>query len=139
MFLFHLSHATTAQKNDDFILDIFWQIGTLRIPYVALINGITMGGGVGLSVHGKYRVATEKTVFAMPETGIGLFPDVGGSHFLPRLPGELGTFLALSGHRLKGADVQLSGIATHLCKSDEIATLKKELVEVCFFESNVAT
>ena len=61
-----------------------------------------MGGGVGLSVHGKFRVATEKTVFAMPETGIGLFPDVGGSFFLPRLSGELGTFLALTGHRLKG-------------------------------------
>ena len=66
-----------------------------------------MGGGVGLSVHGKFRVATEKTVFAMPETGIGLFPDVGGSFFLPRLSGELGTFLALTGHRLKGQSLFL--------------------------------
>ena len=61
-----------------------------------------MGGGVGLSVHAPYRVATKKTLFAMPETGIGLIPDVGGSYFLPRLDGELGTYLALTGHRLKG-------------------------------------
>ena len=63
-------------------------IGNLKIPYVALIDGITMGGGVGLSVHAPYRVATSKTLFAMPETGIGLIPDVGGSHFLPRLEGN---------------------------------------------------
>lgn len=77
-------------------------IGTYKIPYVALIDGITMGGGVGISVHGKYRVATEKTMFAMPETSIGLFPDVGGSHFLPRLEGKLGIYLGLTGYRLKG-------------------------------------
>lgn len=77
-------------------------ISTYRVPYVALINGITMGGGVGLSVHGKYRVATEKTMFAMPETLIGLFPDVGGGYFLPRLAGQLGMYLGLTGDRLKG-------------------------------------
>jgi 3-hydroxyisobutyryl-CoA hydrolase len=92
-----------------------------------------MGGGVGLSVHGLFRVATERTVFAMPETGIGLFPDVGGSFFLPRLGGELGTFLALSGHRLKGADVLLAGIATHACKSGDVAALKEDLIQVCHF------
>lgn len=77
-------------------------IGTYKKPYVALINGITMGGGAGLSVHGKYRIATEKTVFAMPETGIGLFPDVGGSHFLPKLKSKLGLYLGLTGHVLRG-------------------------------------
>ena len=66
----------------------------------------------------------------MPETGIGLFPDVGGSFFLPRLAGELGTFLALTGHRLKGEDVQLGGIATHLCKYEDVTALKEELVQV---------
>eukprot|EP00003_Mantamonas_plastica_P022486 TRINITY_DN3838_c0_g1_i3.p1 TRINITY_DN3838_c0_g1~~TRINITY_DN3838_c0_g1_i3.p1 ORF type:complete len:316 (-),score=68.62 TRINITY_DN3838_c0_g1_i3:427-1374(-) len=88
-------------------------IGTLSKPHVALINGITMGGGVGLSVHGTFRVATENTMFAMPETAIGLFPDVGGSFFLPRLQGELGMFLALTGQRLKSSDVKHAGIATH--------------------------
>lgn len=78
-------------------------IGTFKKPYVALINGITMGGGVGLSVHGKYRVATETTIFAMPETAIGLFPDVGGTNFLPKLKGKLGLYLGLTGHRLKGS------------------------------------
>ena len=74
-------------------------------PVLAIMDGVTMGGGVGLSVHGSHRVATERTVFAMPETGIGLFPDVGGGWFLPRLSGALGTWLALTGARLKGADV----------------------------------
>lgn len=105
-------------------------IGNLKIPYIALIDGITMGGGVGLSVHGEFRVATERTVFAMPETGIGLFPDVGGSFFLPRLAGELGTFLALTGHRLKGADCLLAGIATHGCKSGEMQKLKTDLLQL---------
>lgn len=65
-----------------------------------------MGGGVGLSVHGTFRVATERTVFAMPETGIGYFCDVGGTHFLPRLPGAVGMYLALTGARLKGYEVK---------------------------------
>lgn len=103
-------------------------IGTLSVPYVALIDGITMGGGVGLSVHGKYRVATENTVFAMPETGIGLFPDVGGTFFMPRLRGELGMYLALVGHRLKGSDCYHAGIATHLCPADQVSNLKEDLV-----------
>ncbi|NP_001383558.1 3-hydroxyisobutyryl-CoA hydrolase, mitochondrial isoform 2 [Gallus gallus] len=92
-------------------------IGTCKKPYVALIDGITMGGGVGLSVHGHFRVATEKTVFAMPETAIGLFPDVGGGYFLPRLSGKIGHLLALTGFRLKGRDVLKAGIATHFVES----------------------
>lgn len=102
-------------------------IGTLRMPYVALIDGITMGGGVGLSVHGRYRVATERTTFAMPETFIGLFPDVGGSHFLPRLSGELGTFLGLTSTRLAGWDVLSAGIATHYCPSRDLDDLQRAL------------
>ena len=103
-------------------------IGTLNIPYIALIDGITMGGGVGLSVHGKYRVATKQTLFAMPETGIGLFPDVGGSFFMPKLQGGLGMYLALTGYRLKGADCVHAGIATHICKQEELEKLKEELL-----------
>ncbi|KAM8854986.1 3-hydroxyisobutyryl-CoA hydrolase, mitochondrial [Spinachia spinachia] len=103
-------------------------IGTCKKPYIALIEGITMGGGVGLSVHGRFRVATEKTLFAMPETAIGLFPDVGGGYFLPRLQGKLGLFLALTGFRLKGRDVQRAGVATHFVESKKIPELEKELV-----------
>jgi enoyl-CoA hydratase len=82
-------------------------------PYVALINGIVMGGGVGVSVHGSHRIANETTTFAMPETGIGLFPDVGGSYFLPRMDGQIGMYLALTGARLKTVDTLYSGVATH--------------------------
>lgn len=103
-------------------------IGTYKIPYVALINGVTMGGGVGLSVHGKYRVATERTLFAMPETAIGLVPDVGGSYFLPRLRGHLGLYLGLTGYRLKGIDVLLAGVATHYVPSERLQDLKQELL-----------
>uniref|UniRef100_A0A023FA16 3-hydroxyisobutyryl-CoA hydrolase, mitochondrial n=1 Tax=Triatoma infestans TaxID=30076 RepID=A0A023FA16_TRIIF len=103
-------------------------IGTYRKPYVALIDGITMGGGMGLSVHGKYRIATENTLCAMPETAIGLFPDVGGTHFLSRLPGAIGMFLALTGHRLKGADVCKAGIGTHFCSSKNMHELFDALV-----------
>lgn len=105
-------------------------IGTLHIPYIALIDGITMGGGVGVSVHGQYRVATERTLFAMPETAIGLFPDVGGSYFLPRLGGRLGMYLALTGHRLKGLDVKKAGVATHVCDSARIAELEESLLKL---------
>ena len=96
------------------------QIQSYPKPYVALIDGITMGGGVGLSIHGLVRLATERTLFAMPETAIGLFPDVGGSYFLPRLPGGLGLYLALTGARLKAADCLYSGIATHYAPAAEL-------------------
>ncbi|XP_061580513.1 3-hydroxyisobutyryl-CoA hydrolase, mitochondrial [Cololabis saira] len=114
--------------HDEYILNN--AIGKCRKPYIAIIDGITMGGGVGLSVHGRFRVATEKTLFAMPETAIGLFPDVGGGHFLPRLRGKLGMFLALTGFRLKGRDVQRAGVATHFVESKKIPDLEKELVDL---------
>ncbi len=98
-------------------------------PVLALMDGVTMGGGVGLSVHGSHRVSTERTVFAMPETGIGLFPDVGGGWFLPRLEGELGTWLALTGERLKGGDVDAAGIATHHMPSELIENLKRQIAD----------
>ena len=82
-------------------------------PYVALLHGFVMGGGVGVSLHGSHRVAFETMQFAMPETGIGLFPDVGGSYFLPRCPGEIGMYLGLTGARLKTADALYAGLATH--------------------------
>lgn len=88
-------------------------------PYIAFIDGIVMGGGVGISVHGSHRVAGDRTMFAMPETGIGLFPDVGGSYFLPRMPGQIGFFLGLTGARLKAAGCMYSGVATHYIPSDQ--------------------
>lgn len=96
-------------------------------PYVALIDGIVMGGGVGVSIHGSHRVAGARTVFAMPETGIGLFPDVGGTYFLPRLPGSLGTYLALTGARLGRADVAWSGVATVAAESEDFEAILEAL------------
>ncbi|TPE61843.1 enoyl-CoA hydratase/isomerase family protein [Sandaracinobacter neustonicus] len=96
-------------------------------PYIALIDGISMGGGVGISVHAPYRVATEKTLFAMPETGIGLIPDVGGTHALPRFPGEFGTWAGLTGARVKGGDCVAIGYCTHYTPSAEISVLKERL------------
>jgi enoyl-CoA hydratase/carnithine racemase len=92
-------------------------------PYVALIDGITMGGGVGVSVHGSHRVAGDRTMFAMPETGIGFHPDVGGAYFLPRLAGEIGTWMGLTGARLKAPDCVASGLATHYCPSGQYEAL----------------
>ncbi|MEZ5839924.1 MAG: enoyl-CoA hydratase/isomerase family protein [Hyphomicrobiales bacterium] len=96
-------------------------------PYVALIDGIVMGGGVGVSLHGSHRVASEKLMFAMPEVGIGIFPDVGGSWFLPRLPGEVGTYLALTGARMGLEDARWTGIANHACPSARLDDLAAEL------------
>ena len=98
-------------------------------PYVALMDGVTMGGGVGISVHGSHRVATENTIFAMPETGIGLFPDVGGGWFLPRMGGEVGVWLALTGARLKGTDMRSAGLATHFVPSELLGNLKAQLLD----------
>jgi len=112
--------------RDEYHLDNL--IGTLRIPYVALLNGIVMGGGVGISVHGKYRICTQNTMFAMPETGIGLVPDVGGAYFLPRLDGALGMFLGLTGQRIKGRDCLTAGVATHAVDNEHIDDMEKELI-----------
>jgi enoyl-CoA hydratase len=98
-----------------------------RKPYVALIDGIVMGGGVGISVHGSHRVAGDKLVFAMPEVGIGFFPDVGGTWFLPRLPGKLGTYCALTGERLDAADAVAAGVATHRVPSARFPDLIEAL------------
>jgi len=100
------------------------RIHVFEKPFIALIDGICMGGGVGLSVHGDLRIAGPNTLFAMPETAIGLFPDVGGSYFLPRLPGGLGLYLALTGERLKAADCVYAGIATHFLAGGEAAAVE---------------
>ncbi|KAI9841837.1 MAG: hypothetical protein M1838_003396 [Thelocarpon superellum] len=107
-------------------------IATYSKPYVAFMDGISMGGGVGLSVHAPFRIATERTVFAMPECTIGFFPDVGGSFFLPRLDGATGTYLALTSERLKGVNVFYAGIATHYLHSSSLPDLEGRLAELTF-------
>jgi len=97
-------------------------------PITAIVDGIVMGGGVGISEPADVRIATERTTYAMPETGIGLFPDVGGGWFLPRLPGQTGVWLALTGARLKAADTVALGIHTHYVALDVIEALKADLL-----------
>lgn len=98
-------------------------------PVVAFMDGITMGGGVGISQPAKYRVATENTRFAMPETGIGLFPDVGGGWYLSRLAGRLGQFLALTGARMNGAECKEVGLATHYLPPEKLDEAKERIGE----------
>lgn len=105
------------------------QMMTYGKPIVAFMDGITMGGGVGIALPCKYRVATEHTRFAMPETGIGLFPDVGGGWHLSRLGGRLGQFLALTGARLDGSECLWAGIATHYLPSEKLAEAKARIIE----------
>ena len=111
-------------------------IATYKKPYISFMDGITMGGGVGLSIHAPFRIATEKTVFAMPETTIGFFPDVGASFFLPRMNGAVGTYLALTSNRLVGPNVFTSGIATHYLHSTSLPDLEARLAEVRFRDSD---
>ena len=98
-------------------------------PYISFVNGIVMGGGVGISVHGSYRVAGENYSFAMPETGIGLFPDVGGSFFLSRLKNNVGMYLALTGSRIKSSDAIELGIAEYFIQSENFDEIFKQLSE----------
>jgi enoyl-CoA hydratase/carnithine racemase len=96
-------------------------------PYVALIDGIVMGGGVGLSFHGSHRVMTENARFAMPEVGIGFFPDVGGSHLLPKLGSSFGFYLGLTGNRILSGDALWSGLATHTVRAERLGGLLERL------------
>src|SRR5262249_53262368 len=96
-------------------------------PIVALIDGVTMGGGVGISMPARFRIATERTTYAMPETGIGLFPDVGGGWYLPRKPGQVGMWLALTGARLKAAACLEAGIATHYMPSEILDAARAQI------------
>ncbi|KAI8337104.1 ClpP/crotonase-like domain-containing protein [Chlamydoabsidia padenii] len=114
--------------KEEYQVDHF--ISTLETPFVSIMDGVTMGGGVGLSVHAPFRIATENTLFAMPETKIGFFPDVGGSFFLSRLDGQLGVYLGLTGKRLKAADVLYSGVATHYVPSSRLPSLEARLAEL---------
>jgi len=101
---------------------------TYAKPVIAFMDGITMGGGVGISQPANYRIATERTMYAMPESGIGLFPDVGGGWYLSRLPGRTGEFLALTGARIDGAECVALGLSTHYVPSERLDELKHALI-----------
>lgn len=117
--------ASIAFWRDEYRLNA--RIARYSKPYVALMDGIVMGGGVGVSAHGDVRVLTERSAVAMPETGIGFVPDVGGTHLLAQAPGELGTHLALTGTAVGAADALLCGLADHSIPSSRLAELTSSL------------
>ena len=125
-----------GKTNPDLAQEFFFeeyilnhQIQTASKPYIALMDRVCMGGGVGLSVHGSFRVVTERTTLGMPETTIGLFPDVGGAWFLSRLPGFVGTYLALTGIPISSRDCLDLGIATHVVHSKSLPDIEMALRE----------
>ena len=125
--------AAVAHRHEDvatFFLEEYTLNQTIADypkPYIALIDGICMGGGIGISVHGAARVVTDAAILAMPETGIALFPDIGASYILPRLRGSIGMYLPLTGARLHGPDAVFAGLATHYVSREVLAGLAAAL------------
>ncbi len=122
--------ALSAFFADEYRLN--YKIHHYPKPWLSWINGITMGGGVGISIHGRHRVATETLKFAMPECSIGFFPDVGGSYFLSRMPGELGTYLGLSGATIGAADALYGGLIDHCIAASDYAAVIAQLRHIDF-------
>ncbi len=125
-----------ARGNDEFMDRVYRveyeldeYISRYPKPYVALMSGYTMGGGCGISIHGKYRVVTETTVIAMPEVAIGLFPDIAAAHFLARCPGATGMYLGLTGARISGADALYLGLADYCLESESLDSLVAQLAD----------
>ncbi|KAI9304868.1 ClpP/crotonase-like domain-containing protein [Cunninghamella echinulata] len=114
----------------DFQFKVFHYAQTLKTPYISVLDGITMGAGAGLTINTPFRIATEHTVFAMPETAIGLFPDVGACFYFPRLDGELGTYLAMTGQTIKSHDVYYAGLASHFVPSSKLDELESLLIKL---------
>ncbi len=108
-------------------------------PYIAFLDGITMGGGAGLSMHGQFRVATERLVFAMPETGIGFFPDIGAGYFLTRCPNKLGWYLGLTGNSIKTGDAAQLGLTTHTVTHDNLSALQDALIAAKLTQQNASS
>ncbi|CAO3642916.1 unnamed protein product [Cunninghamella blakesleeana] len=114
----------------DYEFKMFQYISTLKTPYISIMDGMTIGAGAGLSINTPFRIATEHTLFAMPESAIGLFPDVGAGFYFPRLDGELGTYLACTGHMIKSHDVLYAGLASHFIPSSKLKELESVLIEM---------
>ena len=131
------------QANNPHINRFFWHeyrlnhhIHNCSKPYIALMDGITMGGGVGISAHGAHRIGTERLVFAMPETKIGFFPDVGSSYFLPRCPNSIGYYLGLTGARLKAHDAHYLHLVDHIVPSDRLDDIVQALADTSLDRHN---
>lgn len=128
--LYHLIREGNMDYSKEFFRELYtfiYILGTFMKPQVALLNGITMGGGGGVSIPGLFRVATDKTVFATPETLIGFHPDAGASFYLSHLPGHLGEYLALTGEKLTGAEMVSCGLATHYALSARLPDIEEHL------------
>lgn len=128
--------AEGVKADHELLLDFFrdeyqhnWTLSCFTKPNVSLIDGIVMGGGVGISLYGTHRVAGEGLRFAMPETGIGFCPDIGASYFLPRFPGEIGMYMALTGHVIGPADAYYAGVATHCIPQNDFSVIRNAMVE----------
>ncbi|KAH0766080.1 hypothetical protein KY285_001951 [Solanum tuberosum] len=137
-FLAHNVHQGNWKLSADFIRELFtlnYMMATYSKPQVFILNGIVMGGGLVVSVHGRFRVATEKTVCAMPETALGIVP--GASHFYSRIPGFFGEYAGLTGARLDGAEMLDVGLATHFVPSEKLPFLKQELAKVNTSDADV--
>lgn len=126
-----------GKKHDPKQMTFFWHeyrlnhfISRFPKPYIALMNGVTMGGGVGISLHGSHAVATENFVFAMPETSIGFFPDIGASYLLARCPGEYGLYLGLTGARLSAFEAQKLGLLRFSVHADSLLDIENELLQM---------
>ncbi|KAK4744847.1 hypothetical protein SAY87_011159 [Trapa incisa] len=131
--LYHLINKGKLEDCKDFFRTLYTFIyfsGTYLKPHVALLNGITMGGGAGVSIPSTLRVATNKTVFATPETLIGFHPDAGASFYLSHLPGHIGEYLALSGEKLRGPEMLACGLATHYTLAERLSLLEEQLGEL---------
>jgi len=136
-------HLSSDFFREEYILN--YKIATQqhsKLPQISIWDGIVMGGGVGITIHGKYRIATENTIFAMPETAIGFFPDVGSMYWIPTLLSSsksktsgIGLYLALTGTRLKADDLLYTGIATHYIPSNHLQSLRKSLIETSLVDS----
>lgn len=109
---------------------MFTIVNSMKIPFISIWNGITMGFGIGFSIYGSHRIATEKTIFCMPEVGVGLIPDVSASYFFNKLPGKLGLYLGLTAARLFGEDVLAAGFATHYTHSRNLPNLERDLLNL---------
>jgi enoyl-CoA hydratase len=130
--LHHSARADGSEARqfwyDEYVLNA--QIGRFSKPYIALMDGIVMGGGVGLSAHGRHRVVTEKTKLAMPEVGLGFFPDVGGTWLLSHAPGDIGSYFGLTGQTMNGPDAIHARFADAVVPSAKLATLREELIRI---------